>query len=107
MRNRGTLIGHVDVDSGSIWIGDPCYLVKDDEEWHKLSNLYCDALHEGASHVNVPHQPGHAGKGIMSSTLYGDGAYPVYAEFRSDGRIKSLTINFEDEEDEEDGNGDD
>lgn len=25
-------VGHVDVDSGSIWIGDPCYVIKDHDQ---------------------------------------------------------------------------
>ena len=26
------LAGHVDVDSGTIWIGDPCYILRDEDE---------------------------------------------------------------------------
>tara|TARA_R100001086_G_scaffold227509_2_gene146655 strand:+ start:496 stop:957 length:462 start_codon:yes stop_codon:yes gene_type:complete len=33
------------------------------------------------------------GLAIVSSTGYGDGSYPVYAEY-SEGRVKSLTVEF-------------
>jgi hypothetical protein len=94
------LIGHVDVDSGSVWIGDPCYIVKG-EEWHGVSRAYLDALNEGRVYVKLPHKLGHEGMGIMAGTLYGDGTYPVYAEFDRNGGIKSLTIDFEQEDEEE------
>lgn len=31
---------------------------------------------------------------VASSSGYGDGGYPVYAEFNEEGRVKSLTIQF-------------
>lgn len=46
-----TLAGHVDVDSGSVWVGDPCYIIKDDGEsrpkdlgsdWHDVCNTFFD-----------------------------------------------------------------
>lgn len=98
------LLGYVDVDSGSIFIGDPCYLVKE-EDWKKFSKPYIDALNKGEVYAPIPHKKGHPGMGIVSGTLYGDGTYPVYAEFAKNGGIKSLTINFEDEYEDEDEDG--
>jgi hypothetical protein len=46
-----TEAGSVDVDSGSIWIGDPCYVMQDDESmrssdlgesWGELTSIYHD-----------------------------------------------------------------
>lgn len=37
---------------------------------------------------------GHAGVGVVSSSGWGDGTYPVVAEFTKDNRVKSLTITF-------------
>lgn len=51
------------------------------------------------------HSAGHPGAGVAVSSGYGDGTYPVYAEFIDDGpwgiRTKSVTIEFigEDEDD--------
>jgi hypothetical protein len=47
----------------------------------------------------LKYKHGHPGVGVVSSTGWGDGVYPVYAEIGRDGRVKSITINFmEDEE---------
>lgn len=44
-------IGSVDVDSGTIWVGDPCYVIKDKNEsrptdlgkdWYELTRTYFD-----------------------------------------------------------------
>lgn len=99
MKTGKQLLGYIDVDSGSVWIGDPCYLVRD-EDWKALSKQYIKALDKHEVYVAIPHKKGHPGMGIMAGTLYGDGSYPVYAEFQKNGGIKSITINFEDEEDD-------
>jgi len=43
---------------------------------------------------------GHPGVGVVSNTGYGDGYYPVVAEYNKEGQVKSLTIKFIFEEDE-------
>ena len=37
---------------------------------------------------------GHAGLGILTSTGYGDGGYPVYATFNEDGRVAKIEVEF-------------
>lgn len=37
---------------------------------------------------------GHEGVGVVSTTGYGDGYYPVYANINSEGRVMSITIDF-------------
>ena len=37
---------------------------------------------------------GHPGLGVVVSTGYGDGVYPVYAEFNDEGRIAAVTVEF-------------
>jgi len=39
---------------------------------------------------------------MVSRTAYGDGTYPVYADIDTNGTIMSLTINFDDESEDED-----
>lgn len=43
---------------------------------------------------------GHAGLGVVVSTGYGDGCYPVYAEFNDEGRGKKVWVEFISDEDE-------
>ena len=41
---------------------------------------------------------GHIGAGVAFSTVIGDGMYPVYGNFTSDGYLKSVEIKIFDEE---------
>lgn len=95
------LIGSVGVDSGQVMIVDPCYVLEDDfqpdSEPTGLPYDECCRItlgEEGAGLTSF--------EGVVSSTAYGDGCYPVYATIGSDGRILSLEILFDDfEEDDE------
>lgn len=44
---------------------------------------------------------GHAGVGVVTSSGYGDGLYPVIADYTKDGRVKSITVVFIDDDEEE------
>lgn len=171
-----TEAGYVDVDSGTIWVGDPCYLLQDaasrkskdlGESWGELTTIYSDRsgesthqlewfhwdrardeylfkhpkwlkyvdeykdhpdCHRRGTEVNTikesviqeayeeyeannpfapstqqprfacfGHRPGETGLGIMMDTAYGDGAYPVFVEYNSEGRIAQATIVFDHE----------
>jgi hypothetical protein len=85
------LLGHVSVDSGTISIGDPCYIVGEDYEWKDV----CDKFFPDENDRRGENSIEFAGH-IMASTLYGDGTYPVYAEYQ-DGRISGLRIDFDPE----------
>ena len=60
-------VGHACVDSGTLAIIDPCYVISRGEEiygwenWHNLFEPYCDNL------------------GVQFTTGFGDGAYEVWA----------------------------
>jgi hypothetical protein len=119
---HGTLVGHCGVDSGQIMFADPCY-VKDfrmemDEEGGEFSaDLKPDArgaypfTYNGACSATCSDkqagQLGHSTAVVMTSG-WGDGCYPVYVKYGSDGRVESATIVFggdsdsDYEEDEED-----
>lgn len=185
-------VGSLDVDAGSIWIGDGCYVLKDKDEprpkdlgddWHDICERFCDrsgydkyqeALrrwHEygyreswseseeykaiNAERVPRPegldinasreqflatdygkwierwvvteqafatewrsnnpfktdlvdtgcasftHDGGHGGMGMMISTFYGDGSYPVYIEYGDNGRPRRVLIDFDPGADEQ------
>ena len=102
-----TQVGTFGVDSGTVMIIDPCYVLKDDrgddysKETEYLRNVMptCEAPYYGG----VRPDDYSSDCGMVFSTLYGDGEYPIYAETNSQGRIVRLIIDFDDhQEDHED-----
>ena len=88
------LLGHCAVDSGQIILVDPCYVDEDD-----------GIDYRGVCEVSLSDQRGGeflfagiGGTGVVTSTGYGDGSYPVYAEM-VDGRVSRVTIEFMEEGD--------
>lgn len=104
-------IGNFGVDSGQVLITDPCY-VKDFENWegpeqepfenHKSQKGRYGYL--GAAGVTLSDGFGSLSGflGVVSTTGYGDGVYPVYAKM-SDDRVSYLVIDFLGEFMEQDG----
>lgn len=89
------LLGHIDVDSGTIWIGDPCYL-RGETNPDKISDAIQKAWGEQKSYASLPSILGHEGVGIVSSTYEGDGTYPVYGFFKKDENNPcKILIDFE------------
>jgi len=98
------LIGHIGVDAGLCWVGDPCYVLGDDassrvHDWDK----FCDKIKNMGHHA----APLGDGTGFAISTGFGDGSYPVYIETSDEGswgeRVKSITIEFiSDDNDQQD-----
>ena len=89
-------LGTVGVDSGLCWIGDPCYVLPDGSDdnpgadWGK----FCNALNE-SDKPGKPTAHNFNGIGVCVATGNGDGQYPVTAEINSDGRVMSVTVDFE------------
>ena len=73
-------IGDIGVDAGlaGFFINKPDY---NDDEWSE----FCDSIREGDAWIRD--------EGFFSSSGYGDGVYPVYAE-RTNGEITALEIRF-------------
>lgn len=96
-------IGVVGVDSGQILITDPCYIGSqwkdsDFDAGKKGEYSYggaCKATmsDKGAGQLN--YELGHAGAGVAACSGYGDGCYPVYAQYNGEGRIARILIDFE------------
>ena len=83
---KGELIGHCGVDSGQILLIDPCYVYKDEYGSGGDYDECCRiTLSEGAGQTEL---------GVVTSSGYGDGVYPVYAEKDGNGRVKQVTILF-------------
>jgi hypothetical protein len=93
-------IGHVSVDSGAIFVGDPCYTITSDASHHiKTWSEFCEKSPFGKKDYDVT-EPAGPGIGLVVPTMYGDGTYPVYATIK-DGRIASVTIDFDGSEEDE------
>lgn len=100
-------IGEVWVDAGCVWVGDPCYVFGKDSSFGPSSwSEYCDIL-DKAGHWNSDKDYIASlgeGIGLHIETLYGDGSYPVYAEYGEGfgGRgISRIIIDFDPQMDED------
>jgi hypothetical protein len=100
-------IGEIGIDAGLCWIGDPCYHLHTDplpkaigKDWSQ----FCDFLDDGKYPTckQLHYDLGHAGLGVVVSTGYGDGVYPVFAEFNDEGRVAKVWIEFIGPDDEAD-----
>lgn len=89
------LVGHVDVDAGLVWVGDPCYVLGDDAT-HRVTDWsdFCDRMHSTGHNENSTSQPLGAGVGVAVESGYGDGSYPVWIERDRDGSVRRLTVEF-------------
>ena len=101
MKNNRKLIGEIGVDAGLCWIGDPCYIFgeKRPKEIGKDWDDFCEQLKAKGmwgdqQTAQFNYDLGHAGLGILTSTGYGDGGYPVYATFNEDGRVAKIEVEF-------------
>ncbi len=96
MRNNSnphTVIGHAAVDSGTIMVVDPCY-VRKGLDYDAFCKFMEDAHKSDAPYGELPDV-----YGIVTSTQFGDGSYPVIAEYDSvrdqaNGRPARVTIDF-------------
>ena len=93
-------IGSIYVDSGTVWVGDPCYVLGQDASHgvNEVGDLFAkiqDSEHDQDGHS----APLGKGIGIASTTGWGDGEYPVYAR-KVGNRIAELRIVFITDEEE-------
>lgn len=102
------LVGHCGVDSGLIFIGDPCYFKHceafcDPDKWTENKQIFPVDKDGNNRQSNLPMQfysdekvaGGHTfPMGILTNTNYGDGEYPVYVTFDKDGSPTKLEIKF-------------
>jgi hypothetical protein len=104
MREVTKLVGHIGVDAGLCWIGDPCYIMGEDASDNPQTwDDFCKSLgNEHPTMKSFNYTAGHEGLGVCVSTGFGDGSYPVYATISDEGewgkRIKSITVVFIEED---------
>lgn len=99
---------YVDVDSGQIWIGDPCYILPckvTGKEGLDYEDLIEDDSNYPKSGVKaIPHGNGNRGKGILISNFGGDGSYRVtVSKDAVNGRPVAVTVHFNYAEEDKDG----
>lgn len=92
------ILGIAGVDSGQLLIIDPCYL----DSWKDgdyVPEKEADNDYHRACEITQNKEMGGSIKGgVVLSTGYGDGAYPVEVEYSDEGdfgvRIRSVKIKF-------------
>lgn len=106
-KNEVVLVGHIGVDAGLCWLGDPCYIMHTDkppkaigEDWGEFCNTIDDDKHPTMQSYNF--DMGHEGLGVLVSSGIGDGLYPVYAEVEElknwGKRVKKVWVEFFEDE---------
>jgi hypothetical protein len=106
MKTNWEQVGMIGVDAGLCWIGDPCYCVTPDATEHPAATWseFCDKLFGSSEDVPKTRQwrykRGHNGLGVSVETGYGDGTYPVYVKYNSEGRVAEVRVVFIGVEDE-------
>lgn len=63
-------------------------------------NACAKATLSNKGHGELRFNFGHTGAGVAFSTAFGDGMYPVFANYMPDGTLKSVEVVFQDEEEE-------
>jgi hypothetical protein len=95
-------VGEIGVDAGLCWVGDPCYIMHCEDglpkDLGKNWEEFCDKVNKMDYARQFNYDLGHAGLGVVVSTGFGDGVYPVYAKISDEGewgkRVKEITIKF-------------
>jgi hypothetical protein len=102
--NKWQEIGKVGVDAGLMWVGDPCYCVTPDANSHPAQTWeeFCDILQEKDFYDNNYLE---MKSGVVVSSGYGDGCYPVFVKKDKEGRVIGVMVLFD--EPEEDDHSDD
>ena len=102
---KGKILGYAAVDSGQLLIVDPCYLSawKDGEAFPKrgdkdYGNHYakaCKITTEAKDQGGELLVSGIAGNGVVFASGYGDGNYPITAEYDKNGKIESIVVHLQ------------
>jgi len=104
-------IGTLPVDAGCIMLVDPCYVLPDSRQNSSGDVVkeapydYKDML-EGMEEEGWPREFKVKPKnysmplGMIVESGYGDGEYPVYAEYNREGRLVKVMVDFDPEDED-------
>ena len=87
------VVGHIGVDSGLVFISDPCYIKNHEilfnpDKWDN----FCDERYgKNDDYEQTKEMCG----GVVTNTANGDGLYPVYATFDEDGCVTKIEVVFQ------------
>lgn len=99
MENDWEKIGTIGVDSGLVWIGDPCYLIGSKESALKKWGNFCESLRKNErenEREGVTELKNGLGFGIGFAVSPGsDGEYPVFISRGKHGNITGLRVEFD------------
>ena len=102
MHNKTKLAGFCGVDSGQIMVIDPCYAFKDN--YFGIDDQPTGGNYDAICRVSIADTfgefplpaNGYSGNvGVVTSSGYGDGKYPVFVDVNDDGRVVELRIAFD------------
>ena len=82
-------LGLVEVDSGTLVLGDPVYLLRSERDGR--AGVDWDTVLEAP---DAPVAPLAGGMAMLLGSFGGDGAYPVFAELDEDGVVVRVTVHF-------------
>ena len=83
MKTNWKRIGVVGVDSGTLMIADPCYVINDGWNDDDYKKEVCDEPYK--LHQQVKYALGHVGKAVIFRSGLGDGVYEVFAKIEKVG----------------------
>jgi hypothetical protein len=99
---RTKLAGYCGVDSGQIMVIDPCYAFQDN--YKGIDSEATGGNYDAICRVSIadtfgefalPENGYTGGVGVVTSSGYGDGNYPVFVDVNEDGRVVELRIAFD------------
>lgn len=100
--------GVIGVDAGICWIGDPCYILHQDNPETNVGVLgrdwpeFCAKIRDNLV-TQFNYSLGHPGLGVVVSTGYGDGTYPVFVKYNKEGRVVEVKVVFDYDDEVDDG----
>lgn len=94
-------VGHIGVDAGLCWIGDPCYILHSEsgvpsalgKNWSEFCDILQFKEQDGVSRFGYNESKNDDGLGVCVSTGYGDGYYPVQVKYK-DGVVSQVRVKF-------------
>jgi hypothetical protein len=91
------LAGYCGVDSGQIMVIDPCYAFQGGTNYEAICKV---SLADTFGEFPLPANGYNQDIGVVTSSGYGDGKYPVYVNLNNEGRVTSLSIIFVPDDDD-------
>ena len=99
-----TKVGQVGVDAGILYLGDPCYVLHQEEPPPEIGKNWADFCDKLSDDCYTSTQIGKC-TGVVVSTGVGDGLYSVYVKYSDLGswgkRVKEVKVVFLDDSDDE------